>query len=307
MASISLSTAARTNLLSLQNTSKMIAETQNRLATGKAVNAPVDDAVKYFQAKALSSRAKDLGDRKDAIDQGVSSLDTTLQATGAMEKLLQNMKGKLEALASQTKAERKESASQMGDLVKQTQKLIDDASYKGLNLLNSTGSTLSVRFSEKADSKIDVNGVDFRTSKTLFKNSDGSANKALIATGKGSKAVSALGFTAQVSAYATSKASVAAVFACRTRVAGLMIEQSIGNLRAKSSTIATSSDILKIRLDFTSEYTNVLQAGSDKLTLADLNSEGANMMALQTRQQLGVQALSLAGKSEQNVLSLLQG
>ena len=304
---ISLSTAARTNLLSLQNTSSLIAMTQNRLATGKAVNAPTDDAVKYFQARALSSRAKDLGDRKDAMDQGVSSLDATLQATGSMEKLLQNMKGKIEALGSQSTSERSESQKQLIELVKQTQKLIDDASYKGLNLLNSTGSSLSVRFSEKVDAKIDIAGVDLRTSKTLFRKSDGTTGIAIKATGTGLNAVSQLGFTQALTAYTTSKASIAAVFVCRSRVAGLRIEQSISNLRSKAATMATSSDILKIRMDFTAEYSNVLQAGSDKLTLADLNNEGANMMALQTRQQLGVQALSLAGQSEQQVLSLLRG
>lgn len=70
--------------------------------------------------------------------------------------------------------------------------------------------------------------------------------------------------------------------------------------------MATNSDILKIRLDFTSEYTNVLQTGADKLTLADLNTEGANLLALQTRQQLGIQALAFAGQSEQSILSLFR-
>ena len=83
----------------------------------------------------------------------------------------------------------------------------------------------------------------------------------------------------------------------------LRLDATIGNLRAKAATIATNSDILKVRLDFTTDYTSVLQAGADKLTLADLNTESANLLALQTRQSLGINALSFANQSEQSILS----
>ena len=86
----------------------------------------------------------------------------------------------------------------------------------------------------------------------------------------------------------------------------IRLEATISNLRAKAATIATNSDILKVRLDFTSEYTSVLQEGADKLTLADLNQESANLLALQTRQSLGIQALSFASQSEQSILSLFR-
>ena len=61
---------------------------------------------------------------------------------------------------------------------------------------------------------------------------------------------------------------------------------------------------LQTRLDFTKQYVNNLTEGADKLTLADINEEGANLVSLQTRQQLGIQALAFAGQSEQAVLRL---
>lgn len=64
--------------------------------------------------------------------------------------------------------------------------------------------------------------------------------------------------------------------------------------------------LLQTRLEFTETYVNTLQAGGDKLTLADLNEEGANLLALQTRQQLGIQALSFAGQAEQGILGLFR-
>jgi flagellin-like hook-associated protein FlgL len=57
-------------------------------------------------------------------------------------------------------------------------------------------------------------------------------------------------------------------------------------------------------MDFTKAMINSLQTGADNLTLADPNEESANMLALQTRQQLGVVALSLAGQAQQSVLQL---
>ena len=64
--------------------------------------------------------------------------------------------------------------------------------------------------------------------------------------------------------------------------------------------------MLQTRLDFTESYTGVLDEGAGKLTLADITEEGANLVALQTRQQLGISALSFAGQSEQSVLSLFR-
>lgn len=64
--------------------------------------------------------------------------------------------------------------------------------------------------------------------------------------------------------------------------------------------------ILQVRSNFTQEYSNVLESGAAQLTVADLNEEGANLLALQTRQQMGIQALSFAGQSEQAVLGLFR-
>ncbi|MHC8509130.1 MAG: flagellin [Rhodospirillales bacterium] len=62
--------------------------------------------------------------------------------------------------------------------------------------------------------------------------------------------------------------------------------------------------LLQTRLRFTTDYVNTLEAGAGKLTLADINEEGANLLALQTRQQLGISALAFAGQAEQSILAL---
>ncbi|MGB0672212.1 MAG: flagellin, partial [Rhodospirillales bacterium] len=134
MSDITLSTAVRSNLLSLQNTSGLIDRTQGRLSTGLKVASPTDDAVKFFQAKALSNRAVDLSNRKSAIDQGISTLDTALKAAEAIEDLVGTLKGLVDSSRSGDTTQRKDFGKQIREISKQIEKLVNDASYQGLNL-----------------------------------------------------------------------------------------------------------------------------------------------------------------------------
>ena len=84
------------------------------------------------------------------------------------------------------------------------------------------------------------------------------------------------------------------------------LQSALDTLRTKTKTLGSNVALLQTRLDFTDNYVNTLQTGADKLTLADLNEEGANLLALQTRQQLGIQALSFAGQAEQGILALFR-
>lgn len=78
----------------------------------------------------------------------------------------------------------------------------------------------------------------------------------------------------------------------------------MNTMRSNAKTLASNSSILTTRLDFTSSLTGILQSGADNLTLADMNEEGANMLMLQTRQQLGTSSLSMGAQAAQSVLRL---
>jgi flagellin-like hook-associated protein FlgL len=82
------------------------------------------------------------------------------------------------------------------------------------------------------------------------------------------------------------------------------LDIAIGEIRNVSATLGSSNSLLQIRLNFTETLINTLEEGSSKLVNADLNEESANLLSLQTRQQLGVTSLSLAQQSEQSVLQL---
>jgi len=82
------------------------------------------------------------------------------------------------------------------------------------------------------------------------------------------------------------------------------LDTSLGKLRSESQKLSSSLSIVNVRLDFSTNMVKTLTEGADKLTLADMNEEGANMLMLQTRQSLGTTALSLSAQAAQSVLRL---
>ncbi len=82
------------------------------------------------------------------------------------------------------------------------------------------------------------------------------------------------------------------------------IGAALSTLRTDAASLSANLSVIQTRQDFTQSMMNVLMEGSDKLTLADMNEEGANMLMLQTRQSLGTTALSLSAQAAQSVLRL---
>ena len=157
---INLSNATRTNLLALQRTTDLIANTQKRLSTGLKVNSAVDNAISYFQARSLNDRATDLSNLKDSIDQGVSSVETAMNGLESIADLVAQMKGiALASKANANKEDRSRSAVQFNDLRQQLDNLANDSSYKGTNMIKGSPANLKVSFSEDGSSTLTVSGI----------------------------------------------------------------------------------------------------------------------------------------------------
>ena len=82
------------------------------------------------------------------------------------------------------------------------------------------------------------------------------------------------------------------------------MDDALSTLRTNAKTLSASNGVINTRQEFTTNMINTLTEGADALTAADSNEEGANMLALQTRQQLGVVALQLSSQAQQSVLRL---
>jgi len=300
---IALTSAQRQSLLSLQRTQSLSERTQTRLSTGKEVNSVVDDAVNFFRAKALTDRASDFNLRKDGIDQGISSLNSALNATESIDSLLKQLKGVVEASKSQSTEERQAANRQFDEISLQIYQLVEDASYQGLNLLNNTNSKLEISFGVRTASEIEVNGKNLIATAADQGLSLGALFTVAFFSASGTAVqASALGLSGGL--FTTMGENNSAVSFASTMIN--RIDTAISRLRATTAELGSNVAILQTRLDFTENYVNELEVGSDKLTLADLNEEGANLVALQTRQQLGIQSLAISGQQQQAILALLQ-
>lgn len=282
---VTLSSAIRTNLLSLNKTAESVDRTNSRLSTGLKVASAVDDAVAYFQAKGLSDRAGDLTIRKDSIDQAISSVKSAMGGLESVEKILNQMKGVALSAKSATDTDRVDLSKQFNSLATQLNNLVNDTSYQGLNLVNSTAASLKVEFSDKSAAVLTIQGVNVQTGN-----------------------LKGLTVTASIAASVAANKSWSAVSAKVSSLDAVIkkLDSAISTIRSNVKSLGGNVALLQTRLDFTKNYVNTLTEGSSKLTLADLNEEGANLVSLQTRQQLGIQALSFAGQQEKGVLSLFR-
>ena len=163
--------------------------------------------------------------------------------------------------------DREKYAEQFNEIMKQIDNLAKDSGYKGINLLQMN--TLTVIFNEDRSSQIEVKGVD--ASSTGLKISN------------------------PVDSWQTDEDINKSITEA---------ENAISELRIMASDYGNYYSIVQNRQDFTKNLINVLTEGADNLTLADMNEESANMLALQTRQQLAINSLSLASQAAQGVLQL---
>ena len=267
---VSLSSGIRANLLSLQQTTSLIGTTQQRLSSGLKVNSPIDDATSYFAATAARGRATDLEARKNEIGEAIQTIKSASAGVESIAKLIAAAKGIAESARSAATGDRSTLATQFNEILKQIDQTSADGKYKGTNLLAS-GGELVVKTNETGTSKISINGFD-----------------ATSTTGLGVSSVAAGTWTLDS--------------ALDSAVSQLNAAQS--SLRTSASTLGAVSSQLSVRDGFLDELKNVLREGADKLTVADQTEEGAALLSLQTRQQLGVISLNLANQSQQAILRL---
>ena len=268
---IVLTSGVRSNLLQLQKTSDLISSTQTKLATGKRVNTALDNPVNFFTAQGLQNRASDLGNLLDSMGSAFNTIQAANNGITSITKLVQSAQA-LVSQAQQTSdvTVRAGLATQFDQILTQIGALASDSGFNGINLLDSTNSAdLIVTLNESGTSSVTVAAVDFSANGLAVNNS------------------------------ANNWAGITDI-----QAAGAELTTALITLRSQAQAFGSNLSTVQIRQDFTKMMINTLQTGADNLTLADSNEEGANLLALQTRQQLSTTALSLASQASQAVLRL---
>jgi len=275
---ITLTSAMRSNLFSLQQTSKAMDLTQTRLSTGKRVNSALDDPIKFFAAESHLQRAGDLAFRKDDMGEGVQTIKAANNGIEAILDVIAAAKATAQsALSTSDDAERADLLAQYNGLLDQIDFLAADSGYKGVNFL--AEGTLEVKFDEEGVSKVTITGINAYANDQLAGATDAAGLDIVDATD-----------------WSVATGDIGADIA--------LLDAATTELRTTAKSLSNNMSVITTRQDFTEKMINTLEDGAVNLTIADMNEEGANMLMLQTRQALGTTSLSLASQAAQSVLRL---
>lgn len=276
MISVNTNVGAAVALQSLNSTSRDLQVVQNRVSTGQKVATAKDNGAVWAVANKMKSDVSAYDKVSESADRASAMLDTATAAGSAISDLLNQMKSTAVA-ATQTGLSASAQANydaQFTQLRDQVTSIIKNASFDGSNMIGATPAS-AVALGDAAGTalnNITIAGADLSLGGSV------------------------------VTVTATSAVATAA--AASTTLG--LINTSIDNLNKQLATWGAGSARLGNHKTFVGKLQDALNSGISSLTDADLTKESAKLTALQTKQQLGVQALSIANQSSQIALSLFR-
>lgn len=275
-----LSNSVNTNvgaMIALQNlnaTNSELATVQNRINTGKKVATAKDNGAIWAIAQAQRSDVAALGAVRQSLDRGVAAVDVAISAGESISDLLLQLKEKALAAKDQSLDTSARTAlnEDFKSLRDQIQKVVDNAEFNGVNLLKSGATTYKALANVDGSATVDVAAEIMKLSGSVVTIT-----------------------TTDVISTVTNATAVLS-----------RVDASIANVSASLARLGTSSKALGTHATFVSKLSDTLEAGVGNLVDADLAKESARLQALQTKQQLGVQALSIANTAPQILMRLFQ-
>lgn len=273
--SINVNASALNALRNLNMTSKDLESTQTHINTGLKISSAKDNAAVFSIAQKLRGDLKGLNAVKQSLDRGKSTVDVALAAASAISDLLLSMKEKAVAAADQglDTTSRTALSQDFTALRDQITSIVQNATFNGTNLIDGGTDAIVAITNSDATQTLTVGHQDL----TL-----------------GSSAIPI-----------TSTQDIATQTAAASAVTTL--GSAINNLNAVLTKLGSGSTSLEQTSSFTSKLADVIEVGIGNLVDADMAKESANLQALQVKQQLGIQALSIANQSPKSILSLFQG
>lgn len=161
---ISLSASARGNLLTLQNTAKLLGTTQSHLASGKKVNSALDNASSFFASQGFLNSANDLANLKDGLSTALQTIKAASDAISSITNAVNQLKGIVGSALQTTDATvRAGLATQYNALIDQLDSLANDATFNGTNLVNSLTSSLQVIFNASNTTSLTIAGKNLKS------------------------------------------------------------------------------------------------------------------------------------------------
>lgn len=272
--SINVNASALSALRNLNQTSSDLQDTQTKINTGLRISSARDNAAVFSIAQKLRSDLRGLSAVTQSLDRGISTVDVALAAASAVSDLLLEMKEKAVAAADQglDTTSRTALSQDFVSLRDQITSVVENAEFNGTNLIDSG-----------TDAIVAITNADATQTLTV-------SHQTLTLSSANIPITSNQTISTQDSASA----------------AVTDITNAINNLNAALTQLGSGATSLEQSRGFTGQLQDVIEVGIGNLVDADLAKESANLQALQVKQQLGIQALSIANQSPQSILSLFQ-
>jgi flagellin len=278
MNSVNTNVGAQVALQNLNSTNSDLMTVQNRINTGLKVSSAKDNGAIWAIAQNQRATSQSLNSVRDSLNRAQSTVDVALSAGESVSDLLLSMKEKALAASDVTldTASRTALNDEFKSLRDQITKAVSNADFNGANMLKSGGTTLQA-----------------------LANADGS-QKLTVAAQDLSLGGAAMGGTGGI----TSTSTIGTATTANSMIA--TVTTAIGAVSSALSKLGTGSKSLGSHLTFVNKLQDTLDAGVGNLVDADLAKESARLQSLQTKQQLGIQALSIANQGSSSLLSLFR-
>ena len=274
MASVNTNGAAMVALQYLNKTNADMEQVQSRISTGLKVATAKDDGAIFAVAQNLRAKISGMGVAKNSLDRATSTVDVASAAGEAVSDLLVQLKEKALAAkdTSLDTASRTAYNEDFKRLRDQVNKVVNNADFNGVNMVKSGGSAMTAMLDSTGSNTITVSAENLSLGGTIV----------------------TLTATASISSVALASA------------AAILLDASITNVGAAVARLGAGSKSMGISNTFASKIRDALETGLGNLVDADLSRESARLESLQVKQQLGVQALSIANQSNNQTLSLFR-
>lgn len=322
MTSILTNSSAMGALQTLRGIGSSLEMTQSRISSGLKVGSAADNAGYWSIATTMRSDSKSLSAVNDALGLGAAKVDTAATGMNSAISVVSDIKAKLVA-AREPGVDKSKINKELDALKSQLTSISKSASFSGENWLYNTSSTAAGTkdivgsFNRDASGNVSVGVLSVDTGASTLIDTN-TASRGLLTKGtdvtqnvSGSTATTTATYFLIDAASTTTASGSEIKITTQTsdvNISGMIsaVDAMLTKMTDSGSTLGATTSRIKMQDDFVTSLRGVIDKGVGRLVDADMNEESTKLKALQTQQQLGIQALSIANSESQNILSLFR-
>ena len=317
MASIITNNSAISALSTLRSINQSLEKTQNAVSSGYRVDSAKDNAAYWSIATTMRSDNKALGAVEDAIGLAAAKTDTAYNGMQSAIDVVSEIKAKLVA-AREPGVDKLKINKELNELKSQLGSIAQSSAFSGENWLYNSSSTavgskqMVGSFVRDATGNVSIKTIDFNAANSVLIDTNTASRGILtkdvtIAGAPSGTTTSSVTHQLLVTGTATSSITLTST-TTGDQVEGMMmaVDSMLKDMTDAAATLGATNKRLELQNSFVKSLTDTIDKGVGRLVDADMNEESTRLKALQTQQQLGIQALSIANTSAENILTLFR-